>query len=151
MPFRIGFGVGPSDPGEDLLRGQERERRARRIFRIVAVVAEYQDVQSIRIADPDLIHTKSAVDLDGRRCRMSIDHFDRQVGWWVGTKVDLLLAADSRRVGHIVGLVPFDPTLLLATTVRRLPRLSAKDVQAKGDLRNENPQEFLEILMAQRG
>ena len=96
------------------------------------------------IADPDLGDAEPPIDLDRGLGVVAIDSLDRQVRRWVGPEGDLVLAANSRLIGQIVGLIPLDSPFLRPPAEGRRGCRDARDVEYPDDFLDDPPEPFLE-------
>ena len=81
------------------------------------------------IADPDLRHAEPSIDFDRGVGVVGVHGFDRQVRRRIGPEVDLVLAANSRLIGEVVGLIALDPALLRPAAEGRRSREDARDIE----------------------
>src|SRR5271157_6211572 len=78
---------------------------------------------------------------------MAGDHFDGQVGGPIDFQADLLLAANSIKVGEIIRLVPLDATSFGPATKGGRTRHHARDFKLPDQSHDETTQELLQTLV----
>src|SRR5271157_5359978 len=82
---------------------------------------------------------------------MASDHFDGKVRGRIDLQADLLLAANPTKVGEVIRLIPLDATSFGPATKGGRPGMDARNNQANHDLRDKDPEPFLEVFVSERG
>src|SRR5271157_49770 len=78
---------------------------------------------------------------------MASDHFDGKVRGRIDLQADLLLAANSIKVGEIIGLVPLDATSFGPAPKGGRTRHHARDFKFPDQSHDQTPQELLQTLV----